>query len=105
MPIDRAKALSLIEASVNELNQFREDGEKVVFHEELVLFGQGSNIDSLDLVSIITDVEEALADEFDLDLSLTDDRALAHIPSPFDSVGNLASFIVLASEEGVMNGS
>ncbi len=90
----RPKVLEIIGQSVGDLNDFRPDDDKLEFAEELVLFGRDSKIDSLDLVSVITEVEEALSDTFDVDISLTDDRALAHQPSPFDSVKNLADYIV-----------
>jgi hypothetical protein len=46
------------------------------------------------LVSVITDVEEKLNDELSISLSLTDDHALAAVPSPYDSVKNLIAFVV-----------
>lgn len=90
----RSKVLEIIGQSVDDLNNFRPDDDPLEFNEDMVLFGRQSRIDSLDLVSVITAVEEALSDRFDVDISLTDDRALAHQPSPFDSVRNLADYIV-----------
>lgn len=90
----RPKVLEIIGQSVEDLNDFRPDDDVLEFNEDMVLFGRQSKIDSLDLVSVITAVEEALSDRFDVDISLTDDRALAHQPSPFDSVRNLANYIV-----------
>ncbi len=97
----RSEILEVIADAVEVLNDFRTENDKLTFSEDLVLFGRESQIDSLDLVSVITDVEETLSDKFDVDISLTDDRALAHQPSPFDSVKNLADYIIEAMNREV----
>ena len=85
--------IEIIKNAVLELNQFRSEGEQLVYSENLVLFGSGALIDSLDLVSVITEIEEALSDNFQIEVSLTDDRALSRMPSPYDSVGLLVEFV------------
>jgi acyl carrier protein len=56
------------------------------------LFGSDVRLDSLDLVSVITDLEEALSDQLDYFLSLTDDAALSREISPFDTIGTLLDY-------------
>ena len=85
---------TIIYSALAELNKYRGGGDPLILNDELVLFGSKSPLDSLDLVSVITDVEEKLQDELNLQISLTDDFALAANPSPYDSVKNLISFIV-----------
>lgn len=99
MKLGRDEVLEVIAEAVLGLNDFRTDSDQLSFSESLVLFGPVSTIDSLDLVSVITEVEEALSDRYDVTIYLTDDRALAHTPSPFDSVGNLADYIILTLQE------
>jgi acyl carrier protein len=60
--------------------------------ETFPLFGFDARLDSLDLVSVITDVEEALSDHLDYFLSLTDDAALSREVSPFDTIGTLLDY-------------
>jgi hypothetical protein len=91
--------LDLVKESILALNQFRDESDQLIFSQDLVLFGQGSKIDSLDLVSVITEIEENLSDNFDLDISLTDDRALSRVPSPYDSVKLLIEFVSELVEE------
>jgi acyl carrier protein len=88
------KIREIVYASLEELNAYRSSESPLEINDSLILFGSGSPLDSLDLVSVITDVEEQLKDELSISLSLTDDHALAAIPSPYDSVKNLISFVV-----------
>ena len=62
-------------------------------NEETVLFSPNSNIDSLSLVSVIVDLESTFSLDYDLDISLTDDRAMTREKSPFDSVASLVEYI------------
>lgn len=61
--------------------------------ENTILFGNGSSIDSLSLVSVIVDLESIFSDEYNFDISLTDDRAMTREVSPFDTVKSLADYI------------
>lgn len=90
-----AQIRHIVYEALNELNKYRSSHEPLNVCDELVLFGAGSPLDSLDLVSIITDIEEKLQDELELKMSLTDDFALSAVPSPYDSVKNLVDFVVL----------
>lgn len=67
--------------------------------QETILFGLNSKIDSLSLVSVIVDLESYFFDELQVEISLTDDRAMTREISPFLSVSNLADYIeVLLAE-------
>lgn len=89
-----AKIRGIVYAALQELNTYRSSESPLEISDSLILFGSGSPLDSLDLVSVITDVEEKLNDELSISLSLTDDHALATVPSPYDSVKNLIEFVV-----------
>jgi acyl carrier protein len=100
----RDSVTKIVKNSIEELNQFRSSGDEILFSEDMVLFGAASTIDSLDLVSIITEVEEHLIDELNFELSLTDDRALAREPSPYDSVRSIVDYIIELMLEGNVSG-
>jgi acyl carrier protein len=92
--------MTIIRDAVLQLNSFRKEGDVIEFAEDFVLFGPGAVIDSLDLVNVITEVEESISDEFDLALSLTDDRAMTREVSPYDSVSTLKEYVLeLLSEK------
>ncbi len=58
------------------------------------LFGAGSPIDSLTLVSFIVELESIFSSEYNTEIVLTDDRAMTREKSPFESVDELANYIV-----------
>jgi acyl carrier protein len=69
------------------------DGPKMA-DERTRLFGHGSYLDSMALVSLILDVESALKERFGVTMTLADDRAMAQGRSPFRTVGALADYIL-----------
>lgn len=67
--------------------------------ENTKLFGSGSPIDSLTLVSFIVELESVFSSELNIDIVLTDDRAMTREKSPFDSVNNLSEYIMEIANE------
>jgi acyl carrier protein len=61
--------------------------------DEMILFGAGATIDSLTLVSLIVDLESKISENFLIEISLTDDRAMTREISPFDTFGSLRNYI------------
>jgi len=60
----------------------------------------GTNgMDSLALVSFITDLEERVSDEFEKDIVLADEKAMSAKTSPFRSVESLRDYIKNLLEE------
>ena len=60
----------------------------------------GTNgMDSLALVSFITDLEERISDEFEKDIVLADEKAMSAKTSPFRSVESLNLYIKSLLEE------
>ena len=67
--------------SVNELN------------EKTNLLGEDAILDSLGLVSAIVNIEQALKAEFEIDITIADERALMQKNSPFKTIGRLSEYI------------
>ena len=59
---------------------------------ETRLFGRAGLLDSLGLVTLVVAVEQAIADEYGVSVSLADDRALSQRNSPYRTVGSLAEY-------------
>jgi acyl carrier protein len=78
---------------VENLNDTFPESQKIIVNENTVLFGNGSSIDSLSLVSIIVDLEMLFSTEYGHDISLTDDRAMAREKSPFANIATLVDYI------------
>jgi acyl carrier protein len=91
--MDKDKISSIVLNQLNELNETFPKAQKIIVNENTVLFGNGSSIDSLSLVSVIVDLEMLFSDDHGFDISLTDDRAMTRDISPFDSVTSLVDYI------------
>ena len=58
---------------------------------DTVLFGK--NLDSMGIVFLVTELEERISDEFDIDVALADERAMSQKTSPFRSVKTLTKYV------------
>jgi acyl carrier protein len=67
--------------------------------KETKLYGTNGVLDSLALVSFITDLEERVSDEFNKDIVLADEKAMSQRTSPFRSVESLTIYIFKLLEE------
>ena len=64
-----------------------------VINESTLLLAEGSIIDSLTLVSLIVDIETTFNTDYNIEISLSDDRAMMRDISPFLSVSTLVDYI------------
>jgi len=98
--MNKEEILEIVISNVNSLVDTLPSDQKFTVDQNTILFGNGSNIDSLSLVSIIVDLESLFSDDYDLEISLTDDKAMMRKKSPFDSIISLADYI-----EELVNGN
>lgn len=61
---------------------------------ESLLYGDGAPLDSMALVNLIADVEDAVAEKYGASITLADERALSAKRSPFRSVADLTAAII-----------
>ena len=85
---------AIIAQGIAALNAERPAAEAIPFTPDTVLFGVDAVIDSLSLVSLIVDVETALAIDHDLDICLTDDRAMSRAQTPYATIGSLRAYVL-----------
>jgi acyl carrier protein len=78
--------------AVRSLNLARTPESQIAVGRDAILFGPGSPLDSLGLVALLIDLEEALQDR-GLEITLSDDRAMSESRSPFRSVPTLVAYI------------
>ena len=101
MKVTKEAVEGVIFKGLTILNDELPSDKKIVINEKTPLFGVNAEIDSLSLVSLIVDIETELNTDFNLEISLTDDRAMTRAESPFLSVETLRSYILeLAQENG-----
>ena len=85
--------------AVGAVNLEREPDDQVPISSTTSLFGVDAALDSLEFVSVITDVETTINLEHGLAISLADDRAMTRPQSPYSTVETLREYILeLAAE-------
>ena len=96
----QAAVIEIIYRALRTLNEELEEDKRVALAPDTRLFGPDASLDSLSLVSVIVDVETAVADELGRAVSLTDDTAMTQAVSPFSNVTTLADYIVKQVAQG-----
>ncbi len=85
---------AVIFAAIEALNAERDPGQRISPTVDTGLFGKDAALDSLEFVSVITDVETTLNIEYGLDVALADDRAMSRPVSPYTTVATLRDYIL-----------
>lgn len=93
------KIEKIIIEGLNEINEELENENLNNPTSETKLYGGSGALDSLALVSLITDLEERISDEFEKDIILADEKAMSQRTSPFRSVETLTNYIQKLLEE------
>lgn len=83
----------IIIEQVNLYNKTLDEPVDLSCGEASVLFGKGSNLDSVDFVSLILDIEQAVEEETGVHVILSDSKALSQKNSPFRTVGTLVEYV------------
>lgn len=90
--MQESSVIQVIFDALEMLNHTREDNNQISISEHTELFGTQGNLDSMELVGILIDIEEAMQDE-GFSVSLSDDRAMSQTQSPFMNVRSLVDYI------------
>jgi acyl carrier protein len=96
---NKEKIIDLIFIAVDELNQRLSHQQKLEKSVDTVLFGKYAKLDSLGLVGLIVSIEEKIEEEFEVTITLADERAMSQKNSPFKTIGTLADYVSLLLEE------
>lgn len=88
----RDRLFALVTEAVRELNETRDDKIPTDDLWNIGLYGETGVFDSMHLVSFLALVEEKIEDEFDLEVSLTSEKAVSQRVSPFSSISRLIDF-------------
>lgn len=85
--------LKIIYETIDEINLDLEDDEKIEKSEDALIFSDGSSLDSLGLVNLVTIIEQKIEEETGDFISIADEKAMSTEVSPFRSVKNLKEYI------------
>jgi acyl carrier protein len=91
--LTRGQIQKIVLEALNTINDERSPEERFAVGPDTLLFGPDAPLDSLALVSVIVDVEQAVSDAAGAEISLTDDRAMSQEVSPFTDVATLTAYI------------
>jgi hypothetical protein len=98
--MDKQQIEAIIFRALESINEEIPEPERFAPGPDTLLFGSGGVLDSLALVSLIVDVETAVAEISGRQISLTDDRAMSQPEYPFGSVALLVKYIEQLLQEG-----
>lgn len=90
MQIDKIQ--QIIFDALDVANQTLNQGDQIFISADTKLYGQDGQLESMGLVALLIDIEEALLDE-DVVVSLSDERAMSMTNSPFRDVPALVGYI------------
>lgn len=95
---------NLVIKSLKEIIEILNISVNKEIDSETKLFGPNGLLKSLELVSLIVDLEEKILNEYGIALTLADERAMSQKRSPFRSVSSLAQYITILIEESKHGG-
>ena len=90
--MDRSQIQTIVLDALHMTNQAREDNQQLIVSPDAPLFGRDGQLDSMGLVALIIDIEEALSDAGH-NIILTNERAMSGTRSPFKDVPTLVAYI------------
>lgn len=90
---------TIITECLQELNEELENPNLEKITPQTKIFGGNGALDSLALVSFITDIEEQISNEFNQEIVLADEKAMSAKTSPFRNVESLTTYIESLLEE------
>lgn len=87
----KEKILSIIYDEMNALME--QDNVQGEMNEETGIYGNDGRLDSMGLVSLLVAVEQAIEDEFDVEITIANAKAMSQKNSPFKTIGSLADYV------------
>ncbi|MFA6684150.1 MAG: hypothetical protein WCS26_02720 [Arcobacteraceae bacterium] len=93
------KIEKILISCLEELNEELENENLNNITKETKIFGNNGALDSLALVSFITDVEDRISKELGHDIVLADEKAMSQRTSPFRNIETLSVYIQKLLEE------
>jgi len=84
--------------AIEMTNNAREDDKQIPVSEDTELYGTGGQLDSMGLVAFLVDIEESFLDN-EIEISLSDERAMSQSSSPFRNVQSLTEYIATLIKE------
>ena len=91
--MDQKKIESFI---IDKITEYSADNDIEIssVSSETRLIGSSGVFDSMDLVSFIVELEEAIEEIFDIEISLANEKAMSRRTSPFINATTLSTYVI-----------
>ena len=83
----------IIDIIISAMIEASESSENEV-NENTPIFGEGSSLDSLGLVTLLVSIEQKIEDEMGVNITIADEKAMSLKNSPFRTIGTLKQFLL-----------
>lgn len=93
MTASTEKILELLYACIDTANRMQPSAAKLSKTPDTVLVGDSGVLDSLALISLLVDLEDALRTNLGVECSLIEDDLLADAQGPYRSIATLVELI------------
>ena len=91
----KEKITQVIFRVIDEMNQQLAENLRIEKSTATALLGKSAVLDSLGLVNLIVAVEEEIEEQFGVNITLADERAISQKKSPFKTIGTLVEYITM----------
>lgn len=92
--LKRERVLQVLFAAIDDMNEILPDDGRLEKSDQTHLFDRQGKLDSMGLVNFIVLVEQGVAEEFDLPITLADEKAFSRETSPFRTVASLTDYVI-----------
>ena len=89
----------LIIESVKEINEQLPQEQQLGLSSKTPLIGSNGKLDSLGLINLLLVIEQKIEDEFDVSITISEEKAMSQKRSPFRTIGTLADYINMLLNE------
>ena len=89
----KEKIINIIFESIEEFNETSSINHKLEKKISTELFGENGKLDSLGLVNLLVITEQNIEDQFDVIITIADERAMSQKRSPLRTISSLADYI------------
>jgi D-alanine--poly(phosphoribitol) ligase subunit 2 len=96
---NKNRILQVVLQSIDEINEQMTDDEPMKKELGTIIYGKNGTLDSLGLINLVVAVEQNIEDEFSIELTLADERAMSQESSPFRTIDSLVEYIKMLIEE------
>jgi hypothetical protein len=93
------QVVKALHSAIDEFNSLRPSDQQLAKSPDTVLLGASGTLDSLSLVSLLVTVEQQIATDFNMPVTLASEKAFSMRNSPFASIGSLIDYVQSLVEE------